>query len=202
VKDIVDLTKHMERAIPKHIQMAPNAKMYLRCLWYTVTKGSIEQFTCEHMHVYVLAAFLLDLSQIDIECSTFTHSSLAAAALSLAFEIYDKEPWPMPLRAFSSYSLDCLEKQRKLLARRQAVTLAINARQNWKLYYTAHNYQRFKDEWEVALDIMGSRSDAFLHMAFGENSTVLDLWQKRKLTTEESGSFTCDLEKLALDILY
>lgn len=202
VKDIVDMTKHMERVIPKHIQMAPNAKMYLRCLWYTVTKGSIEHFTCEHMHVYVLAAFLLDLSQIDIECSTFTHSSLAAAALSLAFEIYGKEPWPMSLRAFSSYSLDCLEKQRKLLARRQAVSMAVNARQNWKFYYAAHNYQRFTNEWEVALDIMGSRSDAFLRMAWGENSTVPCMWEKMKLATEEAGSYAGDLEKIAIDILY
>lgn len=166
-EEVVATTDVLARMISKEMCEAPNAKMYLRCLWYTISKTGIAGCTTEDMHVYVLAAFLLELGQTDVAYSTFSHSSLAGASMSLALEFYGKDPWPLELLAFSSYTSDCLAEQRKVLARAQALTLGSNIRDIWCGFYQNHLYHDRRAEWDRSLALMGRRGPDFVRIAFG-----------------------------------
>lgn len=48
-------------------------------------------------------SFLLQLALLDLECSGHAPSLLAAAALSVSLEAFDKESWPAALQQFGSY---------------------------------------------------------------------------------------------------
>ena len=122
--------------------------------------------------MYVLAAFLLELGQTDLAFSTFSHSSLAGASMSLALEFYGKDPWPVSLLAFSSYTSACLVEQRKVLARAQAVALASNVREIWGRFYQNHLYHERRGEWDRLLAVVGHRSGDFVEIAFGAEAST------------------------------
>lgn len=48
-------------------------------------------------------SFLLQLALLDLECSGHAPSLMAAAALSVSLEAFDKESWPAALQQFGSY---------------------------------------------------------------------------------------------------
>ena len=169
---VVAMTEELDGMVSKSMREAPNAKMYLRCLWYTISKTGISGCTSEDMHIYVLAAFLLELGQTDLAFSTFSHSSLAGASMSLALEFYGKEPWPVSLLAFSSYTSKCLAEQRKVLARAQAVALASNVRDIWGRFYQNHLYHESRSEWDRLLAVIGHRGADFVEVAFGADVSL------------------------------
>ena len=57
----------------------------------------------------MLCSFLLQLSLLDLECSAFTPSMLAAAGLSVACEVFAKEAWPASLQQYSAYTVKDLQ---------------------------------------------------------------------------------------------
>ena len=170
--EVIETTKSLADIIPHEMKHSPNAKMYLRCLWYTISKSSINGCTQEDMHLYVLASFLLEIGQLSHKFSEYSHSSMAAAAISLSLEFCGKDPWPMQMRAFSSYSMECLTEQRKLLAKQQAIMRAPNLRIIWHGFYKNHLYQDRIAEWDRALDIMAGRNGEFIRIAFGPTSDI------------------------------
>lgn len=169
---VVAMTKELDGIISKSMREAPNAKMYLRCLWYTISKTGISGCTAEDMHIYVLAAFLLELGQTDLAFSTFSHSSLAGASMSLALEFYGKDPWPVSLLAFSSYTRECLIEQRKVIARAQVLALASNVRDIWYRFYVNHLYHDRRVEWDRLLAVVAHRGGNFVEMAFGADTAT------------------------------
>ncbi len=200
---VVAMTKELDGIISKSMREAPNAKMYLRCLWYTISKTGISGCTAEDMHVYVLAAFLLELGQTDMAFSTFSHSSLAGASMSLALEFYGRDPWPVSLLAFSSYTRECLIEQRKVIARAQVMALAFNVRDIWCRFYQNHLYHDKRGEWDRLLSVVAHRGASFVEMAFGEDvSTRLAACTSRNVA-DQSGSFRDQeaLETAMLQIL-
>lgn len=178
--EVVATTEFLNGIVPSDMKEAPNAKMYLRCLWYTISKTGIGGCTSEDMHIYVLAAFLLELGQIEVNFSTFSHSSLAGAAISLSLEYYGKNPWPLELLAFSSYSRECLSEQRKLLAKSQAMCSSINIRNIWYGFYQNHLYHEKKDDWDRALSIMTRRGGDLVDIAWSHSPSVLLEWNHVK----------------------
>ena len=169
---VIAMTEELDGMISKSMRDAPNAKMYLRCLWYTISKTGISGCTAEDMHVYVLAAFLLELGQTDLAFSTFSHSSLAGASMSLALEFYGKDPWPVSLLAFSSYTRECLVEQRKVIARAQVLALASNVRDIWYRFYQNHLYHDKRGEWDRLLAVVAHRGADFVEMAFGADTAT------------------------------
>ncbi len=169
---VIAMTEELDGMISKSMRDAPNAKMYLRCLWYTISKTGISGCTAEDMHVYVLAAFLLELGQTDLAFSTFSHSSLAGASMSLALEFYGKDPWPVSLLAFSSYTSECLVEQRKVIARAQVLALASNVRDIWYRFYQNHLYHDKRGEWGRLLAVVAHRGANFVEMAFGADTAT------------------------------
>lgn len=178
--EVINTTEVLKSLVPSDMVDAPNAKMYLRCLWYTISKTGIGGCTSEDMHIYVLAAFLLELGQIELKFSTFSQSSLAAGAISLSLEFYGKNPWPLELLAFSSYSIKCLTRQRRLLARSQALSSSINIRNIWYGFYQNHLYHDKKGDWDSALSIMTRRGGDLIDLAWSDHSKVLSAWSQIK----------------------
>ena len=68
----------------------------------------------------MVCSFLLQLSLLDLECSAFTPSMLAAAGLSVACEVFAKETWPASLQQYSAYTVKDLQP-----CKDRQVTLAI-----------------------------------------------------------------------------
>ena len=64
---------------------------------------------CSDSPSAVVCSFLLQLSLLDLECSAFTPSMLAAAGLSVACEVFAKEAWPASLQQYSAYTVKDLQ---------------------------------------------------------------------------------------------
>ena len=64
---------------------------------------------CSDLPPAVVCSFLLQLSLLDLECSAFTPSMLAAAGLSVACEVFAKETWPASLQQYSAYTVKDLQ---------------------------------------------------------------------------------------------
>ena len=64
---------------------------------------------CSDLLPAVVCSFLLKLSLLDLECSAFTPSMLAAAGLSVACEVFAKETWPASLQQYSAYTVKDLQ---------------------------------------------------------------------------------------------
>lgn len=88
---------------------------------------------------------------LDLECSGFPASCVAAAALSNALETFGKPAWGPELQHYSAYTLadllPCKLKQRDV----QATLAAEHLRQIWRAHHEAHGYHEFEDEWTRAL---------------------------------------------------
>ena len=48
-------------------------------------------------------SFLLQLALLDLACSAFPPSTMAAGALSAALQAFGRDPWPVELQSFGSY---------------------------------------------------------------------------------------------------
>lgn len=178
--EVREMSIHINSIIPEAILKSPNAKMYLRCLWYTISKNNIAGCGSDDMHIYVLSAFLLELGMVDHHFSVFNHSAAAAAAISLSLEFYGKDPWPMQLLAFSSYTIDCLQQQRQLLARCQALASCIDIRNMWCSFYRNHLYHEKRSDWDKSLAIMTRRGGDFIDLAWSGAPPVLEAWARIK----------------------
>ena len=178
--EVVKVTEYIESIIPSDLIGAPNSKMYLRCLWYTISKNGIAGCTSEDMHIYVLAAFLLEMGLLNTAFSCFSHSAIAAAAMSLALEFHGKNPWPTELLSFSSYSITCISPQRKLLAWGQALSSCIDIRNMWSNFYRNHLYHDKKNLWDRSLSIMTRRGGDLIDLAWSGCPEVLDAWSRIK----------------------
>ena len=198
-QEVIQTTKALAEIIPHDMRHSPNAKMYLRCLWYTISKSRINGCTQEDMHLYVLASFLLEIGQLSHKFSEYSHSSMAAAAISLSLEFYQKEPWPMQMRAFSSYSMECLSEQRKILAKQQAVMRAPNLRIIWHGFYKNHLYQDRIVEWDRTLDVMAGRNGEFISIAFGPTSDITIKFNAIQESNSQDSSSYSELLSSLLD---
>lgn len=69
-------------------------------------------------------SFLLQLSLLDVECSGYAPSLLAAAALSLSLEAYGGPAWPREMQQFGSYLSSDLEPVKRKLADLQATLVS------------------------------------------------------------------------------
>ena len=68
-------------------------------------QGSDIRFIC-------LCSFFLQLSLLDLKCSSQPSSLLAAACLANALEVYGKPVWPTVLQHYSAYNLEELHPMR------------------------------------------------------------------------------------------
>jgi len=144
--------------IPAELKRAPNAKMFLRSFWFRATARGVAP--ADGMHIYTLAAFLLELSLIELPCSAHPHSMLAASALSLALAFFGKESWPGQLSAFGSYTLEDLQPCRQRMAAAQVSQDAFNLRYLWRSAYKEHDYPHYDADWRKAHAVMAQPSDA------------------------------------------
>lgn len=92
--------------------------------------------------------------------------------MSLALEFYGKDPWPVSLLAFSSYTSECLVEQRKVIARAQVLALASNVRDIWYRFYQNHLYHDKRGEWDRLLAVVAHRGADFVEMAFGADTAT------------------------------
>ena len=153
-------TENTRRIVPELMTMTPNSKMYLRSFWYRALRTKIVR--SEDMHIYTLAAFLLELSLQDFKCSAIAPSELAASALSLALEYSKIEPWPKPMQAYGSYTLEGLSSTRILLATLQKTLSTDHLRSLWHTYYQKHEYDENSEAWNEVLEVIARQSDAIL----------------------------------------
>ena len=87
----------------------------------------------------MVCSFLLQLSLLDLECSAFTPSMLAAAGLSVACEVFGKETWPASLQQYSAYTVKDLQP-----CRDRQVTLATLQGVQF-IAHTASSYSKLED---------------------------------------------------------
>lgn len=132
--------------LPSSLKKAPISKMFLRSFWYRVTLYEIA--TCDEMHIYTLASFLLQLSLLDLECSRYPGSLVAAGALSLALKTFNKPIWPTELQQFGSYELADVQPCMQQVAEVQATQQASQLRRMWRANYESNAYEDYKAEWK------------------------------------------------------
>jgi hypothetical protein len=77
----------------------------------------IARFCCPP---FLSRSFLLQLAVLDLECSGYAPSLLAAAALSISLGVYGKPAWPQSLQCFGSYTEADLAPAKARLAELQA----------------------------------------------------------------------------------
>ena len=148
--------------IPGDINDYPNPKMHLRSFWFrAITKDVI---STEDMHVYTLASFLLQLALLDLPCSAYAPSQLAAAALSLSFTAFNMPAWPREMESYGSYTLFELDAPRHRLAEVQATHTASQLRSCWKRTYVPGDLEEYSADWRklIAMVEYSSRSLALL----------------------------------------
>ncbi|KAK9806713.1 hypothetical protein WJX72_000302 [[Myrmecia] bisecta] len=101
-EEVEEFTTVIANCTPEHVKDAPNPKMFLRSFWYrTVSSGLV---TSEEMHIYTIASFFLQLSLLDLTCTGYSASLLAASALSNSLHIFGKESWPVFLQQYAAYT--------------------------------------------------------------------------------------------------
>lgn len=102
-------------------------------------------------HVVCWRSFFLQLVLLDLDCSAFPASCVAAAALSNALETFGKAAWSPALQNYSAYThedlLPCKRKQQEL----QASLAAEHLRQIWRARHENHGYDEYQQEWARAL---------------------------------------------------
>ena len=88
---------------------------------------------------------------LDLDCSGFTASCVAASALSIALEIYGKPAWSPALQHYSAYRLQDLAPCKRKLQHVQDTLGAERLRRIWRAHHENHGYDEYKDEWVKAL---------------------------------------------------
>lgn len=153
--------------IPGDLNDYPNPKMHLRSFWFRATMRDV--VNAQDMHIYTLASFLLQLSLLDLPCSAYPASQLAAAALSLSFTAFNKPAWPTVMESYGSYTLAELEPARHHLAAAQATHTASQLRGCWKRTYAPGNLDDYCEEWNQMVRIF-EFSSRWLAQLLGKNS--------------------------------
>jgi cyclin A len=167
VEQVIEATEKVGKVIPESMLKSPNAKMYLRCLWFRLMKTGL--LTSNEMHIYILASFLLELSNQELKTSGVPHSMLAAAAMSISLQKFTSDPWPVQLQAFGSYSLECLKAPRMLFALLQKHLPCHNLRRIWNGYYKDHAYEECSQQWDDVLSMMSQPSDDIFKLLNPQN---------------------------------
>ncbi len=73
---------------------------------------------------FCCCSFLLELSLLDLACSGYTASKLAASALSVALAVFGKPEWPAALQQFGSYTGEDLAACKASLRQLQAAQVS------------------------------------------------------------------------------
>ena len=139
--------------------------MHLRSFWFrAIACNAADE---DELHIYTLASFLLQLALLDMQCSGFAPSYLAAAALSLAFTAFNKPAWPRCLEAHGAYTLTELAPIREQLATLQAAQDAPQLRLCWKRLYNLEDTEHaaFQEEWKKMVTQIFSCSSTTLTTA-------------------------------------
>lgn len=76
---------------------------------------------------------------------------VAAASLSNAFELFNKEPWPEMLQQYSAYTFKEVQSCKERLKEVQATVAAEHLRRIWHSQHESHGYEEYNDAWAKAL---------------------------------------------------
>ncbi len=110
-------------------------------------------FTCALQNsdmLSVLCSFFLQLSLLDLSCAAYSPSMVAAASLSNAFELFNKESWPQMLQQYSAYKTKEVQSCKDRLKEVQATTSADHLRRIWCSQHENHGYDEFNEAWAKA----------------------------------------------------
>lgn len=163
-EQVEECTFFITNIIPEILKTSPNSKQFLRSFWHRITLYTGEVHPDE-MHIYSIAAYLVQLSLLDVECSTQCASIVAAAALSLALGMFGKTQWPASLKCFSAYEISDLEPLRCRMAMLQATKRAPQLRHLWRLQCEDHDYPEFTGRWQKVLSLFEAPSQLLFTMA-------------------------------------
>ncbi|DBA99879.1 TPA: hypothetical protein ACH3X1_013768 [Trebouxia sp. C0004] len=147
-EEVESMTQTVASTTPEHVKDAPNAKMFLRSLWYRAIMSTL--LSSDEMHVYTVASFFLQLSLLDLSCAAYSPSMVAAASLSNAFELFNKESWPQMLQQYSAYKTKEVQSCKDRLKEVQATTSADHLRRIWCSQHENHGYDEFNEAWAKA----------------------------------------------------
>ncbi len=109
---------------------------------------------CLHCHpklLLVVCSFFLQLSLLDLPCAAYSPSMVAAAALSNAFELFNKDSWPQALQQHSAYDSKDVHECKDRLKEVQATISAEHLRRMWYAQHKHHGYNEFSEAWAKAL---------------------------------------------------
>ena len=98
----------------------------------------------------VVCSFFLQLSLLDLSCAAYSPSMVAAASLSNAFELFNKESWPQMLQQYSAYKTKEVQSCKDRLKEVQATTSADHLRRIWCSQHENHGYDEFNEAWAKA----------------------------------------------------
>jgi len=74
----------------------------------------------------MVCSFFLQLSLLDLSCAAYSPSMVAAASLSNAFDLFNKESWPQMLQQYSAYMTkevqSCKDRLKKVQATKRLTT--------------------------------------------------------------------------------
>lgn len=76
---------------------------------------------------------------------------VAAASLSIAFELFNKESWPEMLQQYSAYKSKEVQSCKERLKGVQATVAAVHLRRIWHTQHENHGYEEYNDAWAKAL---------------------------------------------------
>jgi hypothetical protein len=150
------LLQVVDGVIRDEVKEPPNAKMFLRSFWQHAIANNVVH--SDDMHLYTLAAFILQLGLLHLPAAAFPASQQAAAALSLAFTTFSLPAWPKAMQSFGSYAMPELEACRGVLAQAQASRDAEQLRRIWVRNYQDHGYENFAEEWRKLLSMLSCTS--------------------------------------------
>ncbi|KAL3142958.1 hypothetical protein ABBQ38_003243 [Trebouxia sp. C0009 RCD-2024] len=146
--EVESMTNTVAETTPEHVKDAPNAKMFLRSLWYRAVMSTL--LSADEMHVYTVASFFLQLSLLDLPCAAYSPSMVAAASLSNALELFNKESWPQMLQQYSAYRTKEVQSCKDRLKEVQATTSADHLRRIWCSQHENHGYEEYNEAWAKA----------------------------------------------------
>ena len=174
--EVESMTSTVAETTPEHVKDAPNAKMFLRSLWYRAIMSTL--LSADEMHIYTVArcelllalpcnstmchlplvhllcavfcSFFLQLSLLDLPCAAYSPSMVAAASLSNALELFNKESWPQMLQQYSAYRTKEVQSCKDRLKEVQASTSADHLRRIWCSQHENHGYEEYNEAWAKA----------------------------------------------------
>ena len=182
--EVESMTSTVAERTPEHVKDAPNAKMFLRSLWYRAIMSTL--LSADEMHIYTVArcalllalprnssiphlllgrsflvmccSFFLQLSLLDLPCAAYLPSMVAAASLSNALELFNKESWPQMLQQYSAYRTKEVQSCKDRLKEVQATFAAEHLRRKWCSQHENHGYEEYNEAWAKAQLTLASRT--------------------------------------------